>query len=74
MAFTQTDLDALDRAIATGELSVRTDTGRMVTYRSMDELINARKLIADEMANQAATAAGTKRAYPRHQLSSFGDD
>jgi len=41
MAFTSSDLDAVDRAIASGELTVRSND-RMVTYRSMDELTAAR--------------------------------
>ncbi len=73
MAFTSSDLDTLDRAIATGEMTVRTVTGQMVTYRSMDELIKARQVVAGELAATAAAATGTQRAYPRHQLSDFGE-
>lgn len=69
MAFTQTDLDAIDRAIASGELSVRTATGASVTYRSLDELLRARDLIASALAAQASAP----RAYPRHQLADFSD-
>lgn len=46
MAWTQTDLDAIEAAIATGELTVRF-ADRQVTYRSMAELIAARNLIKD---------------------------
>lgn len=66
MAFTATDLDTLDRAIAAGELSVRVND-RMVTYRSISELLAARSMIANAVASTAA------RAYPRHQLASFAD-
>lgn len=45
MAYTQTDLDRIDRAIASGTLSVELD-GQKITYRSMDELLKARGLIA----------------------------
>lgn len=69
MAFTQTDLDAVDRAIASGELTVRTGD-RMVTYRSMAELKEARATIVSALAVQAGTSA----IYPRHQLASFADD
>lgn len=69
MAFTQTDLDAVDRAIASGELSIRTND-RTVIYRSMPELREARAAIAAALAAQSATVA----ASPRHQLASFTDD
>ncbi|WP_127076156.1 phage head-tail joining protein [Rhodomicrobium lacus] len=41
MAFTQADIDALKRAIATGARKVRYESGgevREVTYRSLDEM------------------------------------
>lgn len=48
MAFTQTQLDALDAAIASGELIVKYD-GREVTYRSFDQLVKARNFVADRL-------------------------
>lgn len=51
MAFTQSDLAAVDAAIASGELTV-SHNGRTVTYRSMDDLHKARRLIVDELAAQ----------------------
>lgn len=48
MAFTQTQLDALDAAIASGELTVKYD-GREVTYRSFDQLVKARNFVADRL-------------------------
>lgn len=48
MAFTQTQLDAIDTAIASGELSVTYD-GRSVTYRSLDDLLKARALIVKQI-------------------------
>jgi hypothetical protein len=69
MAFTSADIDALDRAIASGELMVRHGE-RQVTYRSLDELIKARATIAAEIAASAATS----RAYPRYQRATFADD
>ena len=71
MALTQTDLDAINRAIASGELSVRTVTGQTVTYRSIDELLKARETA---LADISAAAASSPRAYPRHQLADFSDD
>lgn len=69
MALTTADLDAIDRAIATGELTVRSAKGSMVTYRSMAELLQAREKIASEIA----AAAAVSRPYPRHQLADFSD-
>ena len=70
MALTSSDLDALDRAIASGELTIRTATGHQVTYRDIDQLIKARTLVAAQVA--AATTGS--RPYPRHQLADFRDD
>lgn len=42
--FTQSDLDAINKAIATGALKVKYND-REVTYRSLDELLQARDLI-----------------------------
>ena len=49
MAFTETDLNAIDRAIATGELEVAY-ADRRVRYRSIAELKKARALIAKDVA------------------------
>ncbi|RYE43837.1 MAG: hypothetical protein EOP24_26720 [Hyphomicrobiales bacterium] len=61
MAFNQADLDTLDRAIATGELSVSYG-GRSSTFRSIKELIAARDLVSRELAKpqlgQAPTFGG----------------
>lgn len=70
MAFTQTDLSAIDSAIASGELTVRTADGKLVTLRSMGELLQARAAIAAEIKS---TSTSTPRMYPRHQLANFTD-
>lgn len=57
MALTQTDIDALDRAIASGELTVTVD-GKSVTYRSISELKRAR----DHVSGVIATSAGRRRS------------
>lgn len=67
MAFTQSDIDALDRAISSGELSV-TSNGRTVTYRNIADLLTARGYAAQQVA------AATARPYPRHQLADFSDE
>jgi hypothetical protein len=55
MAWTQDQLDAIEAAIASGELTVRFGD-RMVTYRSMDELLRARDVIRDGLAAQSGDA------------------
>lgn len=67
MAFTQSDVDALDAAIKGGELTVSID-GRSVTYRSLDDLLKARSIMLAEI-NRASTRTG-----PRHVLADFSDD
>lgn len=69
MAFTTTDLAAVDAAIASGELTIRAADGKTVTYRSMDELLKARAVMQAELA----AANHRPRAYPRHQLADFSD-
>lgn len=49
MAFTTSDLAAIDAAIASGELTV-SHNGRTVTYRSMTDLLKARQTIVTELA------------------------
>ena len=58
MAFTQTDLDAINTAIATGELSVEV-AGRRVIYRSIDDLLKARTLIAADLGSAAGASASS---------------
>ena len=59
MAFTKTDLDNVNSAIATGELKVETN-GRVVIYRSIDDLIKARTIIASDLA-VSSVGTGTRR-------------
>lgn len=56
MAWTQTQLDAIEAAISSGELTVRFGD-RTVTYRSMDELLQARGIIKDSLATESGTAS-----------------
>lgn len=55
MALTQTDLDALDTAIASSELEVEIE-GRRVRYRSTAELLTARKHVAEVIAQSGTSA------------------
>jgi hypothetical protein len=59
MAFTQTQLDALDAALASGELMVSYD-GKSITYRSIAELQDARNIVAKALAVAANTDIVTK--------------
>lgn len=70
MSFTTQDLEDIDRAIASGEYTVRNADGRTVTYRSMAELTQARSLVASQLAQAASPLP---RAYPRYQLADFSD-
>lgn len=58
MALTQTDLDNLDAAIATGELKVEFN-GRVVVYRSISELMAARAHVASVLSTSSATTRRT---------------
>ena len=55
MAMTEADVDALKRALASGELEV-TYLGRKTVYRSVDDLLKAIAYAEAEVA--AASAAG----------------
>jgi hypothetical protein len=56
MAWTQSQLDAIEAAIASGELTVRFGD-RTVTYRSMDELLQARAVIKEAIDAGAGKVA-----------------
>jgi hypothetical protein len=68
MAYTQADLDSIDAAIADGNLTVRM-ADRMVTRRSIDELLAMRSHIAAQLQAQSNAA----RTYPRFQTARFDD-
>lgn len=63
MAFTQSDIYALNGAIASGELRVVID-GKEVTYRSVAELLQAKRHIQKEIA----TAQGRRRGLDAFAL------
>lgn len=48
MAWTQADLDALNKSIASGTTSVRY-ADRTVQYRSLEEMMKIRALMRDEL-------------------------
>jgi hypothetical protein len=69
MAFTTTQLSALEEAIASGELTVEYD-GKRVTYRSLKELREARDLVKGSLEAAGTLAAGT----PRRSYAAFDKD
>lgn len=52
MAFTQTDLDRLNAAIASGVLTVEYD-GERRTFQDMASLMKAKAMVEAELANAA---------------------
>jgi hypothetical protein len=54
MAWTASDLTAIDAAIASGVQQVRFADGRQVTYASVESLLRARALIGAEVNGAAA--------------------
>lgn len=69
MAFTQADVDAIDRALASGELRVRIDD-KEIEYQSAKDLLLRRQTIVSALAQAAAPT----RTTPRYQLANFTDD
>lgn len=61
MAWSQTDLDTLDKAIGEGVTSVRY-LDRSVQYRSLREMLALRALMTDELA-LASTLKNTMRSF-----------
>jgi hypothetical protein len=59
MAYTQQQLNDLDAAIAEGVLVVQSN-GRRVEYRSLDEMIRTRNLIASQIGG-GSTVPVTRR-------------
>ena len=71
MAVSQSDLDALETAIASGELRVTVD-GRTVEYRSISDLIDAHAFLSRKFA--AASVSSTVQRSPlRYQVADFSD-
>ena len=62
MAFTLTQLDAVDKAIGSGELTVVYD-GVTVTYRSIAELKKARDMIRAELQAAGLLTVKPKTSY-----------
>ena len=69
MAVTQSQLDALDAALAKGVLTLR-DGEKTIIYRSVEDMQKARAGLASLLASQADPT----RATPRYQVADFRDD
>ncbi len=63
MAVTQTDIDTLNAAIATGEKAVILD-GQSISYRSISGLIAARNDLQEQL-NRASALVNNKRRPKR---------
>jgi hypothetical protein len=61
MAFQQSDLAVIERAIASGTMRVKY-ADKEVTYNSMDDLLKARDLIKTELGQKAKS----QRMFARH--------
>ncbi|MGL5215882.1 MAG: phage head-tail joining protein [Aeromonas hydrophila] len=64
MAFTKDDLESINAAISSGELTVTVD-GRMVTYRSVAELLRAKSHITQAIKRRNAAFAGFRVSVDR---------
>lgn len=64
MAFTQEDLESVNAAIASGELSVTID-GRTVQYRSISELLKAKNHITQALKRRNSAFAGFRVSVDR---------
>jgi hypothetical protein len=75
MAFTQTQLDAIEGGIAAGTTHVSYD-GKSVEYRSLDEMLRIRDIIRRALGiipqSSATVLAAHDRGFP--SPSTFGDD
>jgi hypothetical protein len=60
MPVSQTDIDALNAALAAGERMVRSGD-KSVEYRSVAELIRARDDLVNQLAAETAATAGMAR-------------
>lgn len=61
MAFTQSDLDRIDQALASGTLSSMTFGEQTYTFRSVDDLLKLRAVIARAIAAGASPGpSGTR--------------
>lgn len=65
MNWTQTDLDAINEAIATGASKVRFADGREVTYRGLADMRSVRDEIAQAIGRTVDTPRVTFASFTR---------
>jgi hypothetical protein len=71
MSWTQTDLDNVEAAIASGVLTCEVN-GRRVTYQTTADLLRVRSAIRVYLDGQSS--GSTSQLTPRYQVASFADD
>lgn len=64
MAFTSTDLDTINAAIASGAKMVRY-ADKTVEYHSMEEMMRARELIMNQLGVNAGTSRVTVSQFSK---------
>lgn len=69
MSWTQTDLDSVEAAIASGVLTCDVN-GRRVTYQTTADLLRTRSAIRAFLEGQSS---GSTQNSPRHRIASFAD-
>ena len=65
MAYSQTDVDALKAAIATGALEVKYADGRQVRYRSLSEMRQILSTMTAEVAGSTTSPRVTYSEFSR---------
>ena len=70
MSWTQTDLDNVEAALASGVLTCEVN-GRRVTYQATADLLRLRNSIRAYLDGQSS--GSTNQLTPRHQVASFAD-
>lgn len=63
MSFTIAQLAAIESAIASGELTVRSENGRMVEYRSVQDLMKARDVIKQSLEESGVLTKRKKYSF-----------
>ena len=64
MAFTQSQLDALEAAIATGTLEVRVGD-KLIRYQTTTDMIKARDLLRDQLNGQPPASRTSSSSFCR---------
>lgn len=66
MPYSQADLDAIDQALLQPELTVRFSDGRLVTYRTTDDLLKIRSVVDAQL--RAAPASADRNRLVRNRV------